>query len=171
MHGSQPESHIKSWLLDRQSLTKRLKERSRRSFRVRVDRQQWQRPRYNERQVLGMPDRSIALVRTVHLLVDETPVVYARTVIPESTLTRKYGGLGGLGSRPLGEVLFANRTMKREQMTFSKIKRGQELYNEALRGVTDVCSDFWGRRSLSWLKNESLLLSEFFLPAINELKG
>ena len=118
-----------------------------------------------------MPDRSIALVRTVYLLVDDIPVVYARTVIPESTLTGKYGGLGGLGSRPLGEVLFADRTMKREQMTFSKIKRGQQLYSEALRGVTDVGSDFWGRRSLFWLKNERLLLSEFFLPAISKLQG
>ena len=131
---------------------------------MRVDRQQWERPRWNERQVLAMPGRSVALVRTVYLLVDDIPVVYARTVIPESTLTGKYGGLG---SRPLGEVLFADRTMKREQMTFSKIKRGQHLYTEALRGVADVCSVFWGRCSLFWFKNESLLLSEFFLPAIS----
>ncbi len=113
-HGSQPGPQIKNWLLDKQSLTKRLIERSSRSFHVRVDRQQWEHPLWNERRILGMPDPSVALVRTVHLLVDEIPVVYARTVIPRSRLTGKYGGLGGLGSRPLGEVLFADRTMRCE---------------------------------------------------------
>ncbi|VAW83650.1 Chorismate--pyruvate lyase [hydrothermal vent metagenome] len=167
----QPEPEIKIWLIDAQSLTKRLKAYSKHSFRVQLDSQQWERPLRSERQVLAMPDRGRALVRKVHLLVDETPVVYARTVIPEATLSGKYRGLGHLGCRPLGEVLFADPAMRRESMTFAQIKQGQALYDEAMVDMHQVSDAFWGRRSLFWLKKECLLVSEFFLPNINILEN
>jgi len=165
--GHQPEPDIKKWLIDTQSLTKRLKAYSKYSFRVRLDSQQWERPLWSERQALAMPDRGRALVRKVHLLVDETPVVYARTVIPEATLSGQYRSLGHLGCCPLGEVLFADPAMRRERMVFAQIKQGQSLYNEAMVDVNPVNDIFWGRRSLFWLKKESLLVSEFFLPNTN----
>ena len=168
--GERPEPAIASWLVDNQSLTKRLKARSKHSFRVRLDSQRWERPLWNERQALTMPDRGVALVRKVHLLVDDIPVVYARTVIPEATLSGKYRGLGSLGCRPLGEVLFADPVMRRESMAFAQVKQGQNLYDEAMVGVDgDDCYSFWGRRSLFWLKQECLLVSEFFLPNMNRL--
>lgn len=163
----QPEPKIKNGLIDAQSLTKRLKACSKHSFRVRLDSQQWERPLWSERQVLAMPDRGRALVRKVHLLVDETPVIYARTVIPKATLSGKYRGLGHLGCRPLGEVLFADPVMRRESMVFSQIKPDQDLYDEAMVDVNQVSDAFWGRRSLFWLKKECLLVSEFFLPSMN----
>ncbi len=163
----QPEPEIKNWLIDAQSLTKRLKARSKHSFCVRLDSQQWERPLWSERQALAMPDRGRALVRKVHLLVDEVPVVYARTVIPAATLSGPYRGLGHLGCRPLGEVLFADPAMRRESMTFSQIKPGQGLHDEAMIDVNQVNDAFWGRRSLFWLKKECLLVSEFFLPNTN----
>ncbi len=172
--GSQPEPAIKVWLADKQSLTQRLKAHSQHRFRVHLDSQQWARPLWNERQMLAMPDRSVALVRKVHLLVDELPVVYARTVIPKATLSGQYRGLGHLGCRPLGEVLFADPAMRRERMAFSLIKPGQALFDEAMAGIDSSWIDlnqkkngFWGRCSLFRLKRKCLLVSEFFLPDMN----
>ena len=75
-----------SWLLDPSSLTLRLQHACGGNFSVQVLSQHWSNPAADEARLLGLGRGERVLVRQVHLLCDGQPWVFARTVIPASTL-------------------------------------------------------------------------------------
>ena len=118
-----------------------------------------------------MRSREVALIREVFLYCDDEPWVFARTVIPRSTLTGKQKYLANLGSRPLGAVLFADPNMRRDHFEVACMRPEELLYTHANQLHTDQNNidgpDFiWGRRSAFYLSNKPLLVNEIFLPAI-----
>lgn len=153
---------IQSWLFDPASLTARLKQKCATGFRVEVLSQANQRPRLDEFRVLGMETGSHALVRQVRLCCGGACWVYARTVIPFATLRGKRRIYANLGARPLGAMLFADRTMQRDEvmvtsLTGDKLPKGLGL---------EANDTVWGRRSVFRVGGRPLLVSEYFLPAL-----
>lgn len=161
-----------SWLFDAASLTQRLRQICQGRFQVRVVSQQRVRPLRDERIALHMRDHEHALVRMVYLLCDGEPWVFARTVIPLRTLSGAQRRLGRLGTRPLGEMLFADRSMRRSAVAVAQIAPGSRLFALIAAGAGTVnlaqsLQSIWGRRSVFYLQDKPLLVSEIFLPAIN----
>jgi chorismate lyase len=159
---------LTAWLLDPASLTRRLKGLCTGKFRVRVLSQARGRPRLDEAQALGMRCGGLALIRQVQLLCDEHPLVYARTVIPVSSLKGRLLRLARLGTRPLGAMLFADRGMRRGVVELARIRPGETLYADAVRDSGQTRSEIWGRRSIFRLAHKPLLVSEIFLPGFPE---
>lgn len=158
------------WLFDPASLTRRLKAACVNGFRVEVISQGWERPMLNEELRLGMRSGRHALVRQVHLYCKNTPWVFARTVIPKTTLTGKQRHLANLGSRPLGAVLFADPNMHRDEVEVACIRKGQKIHDYATARMRKQPPHIWGRRSVFYLDNKPLLVSEIFLPDILKFK-
>jgi len=154
------------WLYDPASLTARLIAACNQTFRVQVLSQDWGTPFQNEIKRLGMRARNKALIREVYLYCGDTPWVFARTVIPRSTLTGKQKYLANLGSRPLGAILFADPHMHRDQFEVACIEQGEYLYTAATRANQKKPKQIWGRRSAFYLSKKPLLVNEIFLPAI-----
>jgi len=154
------------WLLDPASLTRRIQSTCGGRFRVEVLEQGWARPQHNEMKVLGMRDNQWALVREVRLLCDESPWVFARTVIPRTTLTGPRRRLAHLRNRPLGAVLFADPTMERGPVEIARLTPCDRLYPLAMRAVAAPPVAIWGRRSGFTRAGFPLLVSEIFLPDI-----
>ncbi len=154
------------WLFDPASLTSRLIAACDGQFRVRVMSQSWGTPLFNELKRLEMRSREVALIREVFLYCDDEPWVFARTVIPRSTLTGKQKYLANLGSRPLGAVLFADPNMRRDHFEVACMRPGELLYDHANQLHTDKPDFIWGRRSAFYLSDKPLLVNEIFLPAI-----
>ncbi len=148
----------RSWLTDSGSLTKRLIELSDGDFRVEVVRQGWQRPTRSEAKALGMGSREKALIREVQLIGNDQPWVYARTIIPATTLTGRHRTLKLLGNRSLGSLLFSDRSMRRGPLQISRLK------------LSDDKTPVWARRSLFYLADKPLLVCEVFLPALQRVK-
>lgn len=159
-------AHLRPWLLDRASLTRRLQEHCPGRFAVEVLAQGWRRPMRNEVLALGTRRTTRALVREVRLLCHGEPLVFARTVIPAATLQGRRRRLGRLGSRPLGAVLFADPSMRRGELELSCMGPGQRLFDTATRGLAARPQAIWGRRSLFFLGERPLLVQEIFLPAV-----
>ena len=151
------------WLLDGSSLTRRLQQHCTGRFSVQVLRLGWMRPMLNEARTLGVPYQQTALIREVHLLCDGQPWVFARTVIPLSSLRGKLRRLLGLGNRPLGAVLFADPHMRRSPIEVAQIHHGESLYLDATKRHPSQHA-IWGRRSVFHLGGAPLLVSEIFLP-------
>lgn len=158
-----PDAALRDWLLDTGSLTRRVQQACAGRFRVRVEVQGWGRPRLDEYRALGLRFGRIALIREVHLLCDERPWVFARTIIPVTTLRGRQRRLAHLGSRPLGAVLFADPHMQRGPVEVTRIPPGSLLYAAASRGLKRRPADIWGRRSVFSLGGKPLLVSEFFI--------
>lgn len=159
------------WLLDTASLTLRLQQLCPGCFEVRVLSQQWGRPHLHEVHALGMRRNRNAIIRQVQLLCNGTPWIYARTVIPVSSLRGRLKRLARLGTRPLGAVLFADPGMRRGGVELARILPGDALYQAALGASCRSVQPIWGRRSVFTLAKRPLLVSEVFLPAFPATSG
>lgn len=167
MFGQVPDG-VLHWLLDRASLTQRIVSTCPGRFRVKVLAQHWARPMTNEARALGMAPSGHALVRQVQLLCDETPWVYARTIIPRSTLTGGERRLAYLKSRSLGAMLFADPTMRRSEVQISRVTPRDKLYGIVAGQLEQSPEILWGRRSVFTVSNKPLLVSELFLPVVED---
>ena len=94
---------VQIWLRDEGSLTRRVIQAcGEGTFRVRLLHQGWGNPLYSERQVLRLRRGETTLIREVELLCDERPWVFARTLIPATSLKGSARRLTQLGEKPLG---------------------------------------------------------------------
>lgn len=156
------------WLLDTESLTHRVRQACGGRFRVRVLSQGWGRPRRSEARVLKLRHSERCLVREVQLLCDERPWVFARTIIPVTTLSGPHRRLARLGSRPLGAVLFADPSMRRGAVQIAAITARHGVFARATCTLTHRPAQIWGRRSVFHVGGKPLLVSEIFLPGIKQ---
>ncbi len=152
------------WLFDPGSLTRRLRQCCPNQFRVRVLWQGWSRPDRDEAGILRLRQDALAWTREVQLLCGDQAWVFARTLIPAVTLRGRARRLTRLGSRPLGEVLFTDRKVRRGPMQIARIVAGQCLHRRAFAGFGKIPEAVWGRRSLFRMDGRPLLVCELFLP-------
>lgn len=157
------------WLLDEKSLTKRIKKNCVTQFRVKVIKQRWVLPDQSERLLLKLPIRQKVLLRQVVLFCGTSPVVFAHSLIPLATLRGEHRRLACLQTKPLGQYLFSKHYLKRSQFECAKLSVAMPFYH-FLQKHYAINQTVWGRRSLFLLKNKQLLVSEYFLPQIRDLK-
>jgi len=164
---------VAEWLFDADSLTKRLRQAGGGDFRVSLLKQRFERPLLCERRALGLDDRAIALVRQVHLYCAGEVKVYARTVMPLSVLHGSSRGLARLGGRPLGEMLFRDKSMRRSSMQVARVDEGDLFHDWGVACVETgaVVGQVWGRRSVFRLSGRPLLVNEIFLPPLPKSIG
>ena len=153
-------------MLDSGSLTARLRRAcdGRFSVRVLVQGRGW--PLLSEARRLGMRRGEAAVLREVELLCDGRCWVYARTVIPASSIRGSMRRLLGLGSRPLGEVLFSDRRVHRGGVELARIRPHQALFTTATAHLEECPPELWGRRTLFQFAARPLLVNEVFLPSV-----
>jgi len=157
---------LRSWLFDQTSLTARLQHYcGQHGFRVQLFTQRRDAVTHLEARSLGLTSRRLALVRQVYLLCGEQVVVFARTIIPLSSLKGRQRRLANLGQRSLGAVLFADKSMRRGNLEIVRVEVKRRPSPAALAQF-EPGTVLWGRRSKFTLNGHQLLVSEFFLPAL-----
>ena len=164
LHTVSVPQDIAVWLDDQGSLTKALVEACDGQFRVAVQFQDWGDASEGERQLLAMPAGQKAMLREVDLLCNEQPWVFARTVIPEASLSGRAAELVQLGSKPLGAVLFSDPDTRRRTVEIARLSPSHGLYAAACAHLEDKPSEVWGRRTLFEYAGKPILVNEIFLP-------
>ncbi len=122
------------------------------------------RPSRDEARALSLRLDAWTWVREVQLLCSDRPWVFARTLIPPPTLNGRGRRLTRLGTRPLGEVLFADPGAHRGPVEIARIVAGQTLHQRAFTGFVEPPDPIWGRRSVFRIDGRPLLVCEIFLP-------
>lgn len=148
---------IRSWLLETGSLTQRAIDycQSRdNDFNVRVLKQENNCPADSEAVLLNMKAEELGLIREVLLNCGSNAIIFARTIIPFSTMSGKHEELNSLGNKPLGEYLFSQSDMTRMPLELSFYENPSNK------------QQFWARRSVFLLNNNPLLVYEVFLPQL-----
>lgn len=153
----------RTWLLDTGSLTARLRTICGVQFAVHVVSQSWGKPFRSEQRNLGCERGPWSFIREVYLQCDRESMVFARTVVPATTLNKGQRRLLRLGSKPLGELLFRDRQMERDGIEVTYLTAADALYHRAL-GPAGSAGGLWGRRCVFRLNGQPLLVNEIFLP-------
>lgn len=147
----------RSWLLDRRSLTAQLRRLSGGDFAVQLRSQTIAVPNRSEQRQLRLAPRQRAMIREVVLTGGGSAWVFARTVVPLSTLVGPLRQLRRLGGQPLGEALFAQPSLRRS---------GFEIAD--CRHWSGEAPAHWGRRSRFTVAGRPLLVAEIFLDPFAE---
>lgn len=156
-----PSTRLQTWLLDGGSLTAKLIKLSHGEFRVQVLQQVRGRASRSEALALNIGFHERCLIREVILRGHNQPWVFARSVLPLSSLTGSLYHLRKQGTRPLGAFLFSQPHLKRSPIALGLIRRHHAYLPAALMGETPI----WGRRSIFSIDDKPLLVSEVFLPS------
>lgn len=142
-----PET-LKSWLTDPGSMTARLKQHCR-DFNIEVLQQEWQVSFIKEAEILSIQPQELCLIREVIIYCDGIATIFGRTVMPKALFQDQYKDLQNLDATPIGEILFSDPSTRRSAFEYAKIEiAGNILY---------------ARRSVFYLSNQPLLLTEIFL--------
>lgn len=153
-----------SWLYESGSLTQRLRGCYGNAVAVNVLLQQWMTPFLSERRLLKQVEHRYCLIREVMLHADGKPLILARTIIPAGTLKVAHSNLSQLGTRPLGEVIFACPELERVAMDITLTR--PSLWTQAASAAARIEQPVWGRRTVYAIGPRHMAVSEFFLPGI-----
>jgi len=153
------DPNVRCWLLDDGSLTGRLIDQQRGRFEVLRLYQGWEVPLASERRLLQIGHRQLAIIREVALQQGDNAVVFARSVLPISSLTGSLAHLRRLQNRPLGAILFKNAAMRRSPFEVARI--GGDCADIPARRHQQ--GDGWARRSRFSIQGANLMVSEVFL--------
>lgn len=166
-NGVNPPLEMRSWLIDRTSLTVKLIRRST-QFRVQRIRQSRGMSLQDEYGVVRLPRRIQVREREVLLRCDERPVVYAHTIVPLAASASDWPFFNTLGERSLGTTLFGDPAVERGALQFARLYPHHPLVRRACEaiGVDDIACPLYARRCLFQRRNGLLLVTEVFLPTI-----
>ena len=95
--------------------------------------------------MLGALKNQVFIVREVELIGSQKPVVFARSLIPQTEDTKS---ILKIGSKPLGEILFNDPLIKRGHLEVGNF------------------NTTWARRSTFTIGTTKLLVSEIFLEIL-----
>ena len=138
--------NIKSWLIEKGPITKRIK--SEESFKLNLIKDEISAVDDSEKKFLEESSDKIK-VREVILMGNNIPRVYAKSLIPIRTIENGFSRLGELGTKPLGDILFEKEIFKKTDVVYAQFQ--------------DKDSIFWGRKTKYIVKNMPLSVMEVFL--------
>ena len=141
------KKNILDWLEEEGSITSRISSHA--EFKLEILNDDFGVAEAEEYIALEIPPEEVR-IREVVLYGDLVPLVYARSIIPELTASKGYPGLGTIGSKPLGDLLFQSEL-------FIKIRREFAQFQTSSKEVV------WGRRTYYLVRGYPLSVMEVFL--------
>lgn len=163
------------WLTAGGSLTARLKAHSQ-DFRVQCLHQRVARCLSDEAAAIGLHRPGRVWEREVLLRCDNTPVVFAHTVVPMSATAADWPLFSALGERSLGTTLFGDPQVRRGVLEFARLREEHPLAQRAAAAlglehkVLPQERILYARRCLYRRRQGTLLVTEVFLPSVLDLK-
>jgi|TARA_B100001079_G_C16254571_1_gene444953 chorismate--pyruvate lyase len=153
------------FLFENGSLSRLIRDQFRGRFHIDLISESWCIAMKSEKKLLSLRDNETTFIRESYLSCNNKKLVYARTVIPRQTLKKQNQNLTRLGQKPLGEILFNNNKIYRENIKYAKIPLSDELHSKA-REYCNISSELYGRQSMFYIKNKPIIVIEVFLPDI-----
>ena len=162
---------LRRWLSAGGSLTARLRQLG--TVRVEVLAQGRRLLWPQEHQALGC---RAGHVREVVLRIDERPAVWARSCVPVGAVKGPWRAIRGLGTRPLAELLFAHRAVRRGPLQTAHWRTHGAASSHMSRQWSRVASGpdarhkpHWARHSLFHHHGQPLQVLEAFAPWLSKL--
>lgn len=163
------------WLCLPTSMTKKFKKHCQR-FTVRILYEGFAYGYPSEMRELALTKRQYVWIRETQLFGDGKLWMFARTAIPNTTLTGGELRLKFLGEHPLGHFLFTHHNMQRGPFEFAKVTANHHFYAPSVFIEDEIINAFpqgglqqrenpqvvLGRRSMFYLNNKPVLLTEVF---------
>ncbi len=150
------------WLTTSKSMTRRMKRRCKK-VNIEVLFSAWGRALPDECEKLQLLAREQVFIREIMMICDNEPWLYARTIIPQKALIGKFQRIKNLNNVPLGKVLYKDTSIKRTPFEVALIQPENPFCKKL-----EIKQAVWARRSMFIWRQKEILLSEIFLPKMQE---
>ena len=147
LKSSLKKQNILEWLNEEGSITAKISSDSK--FKLKILSDDIGNAEDEEYLALNIPSQKVR-IREVILYGDLVPLVYARSIIPNQTSSKGYPGLGSIGSKPLGDLLFQSELFIKTHREFAQFQ-------------TPDKEVVWGRRTHYLVRGYPLSVMEVFL--------
>ena len=158
------DPQVRSWLIGKGLLTVRLRAVCGDRFAFRLAGQSTALLDASQKLYLRSADLA-ALTRDVEMLCGDQVWVFARTLMPDSTLSI-HPWLGELGDSALGETLNDLSGVERSSYEYAWLPGGNSLADRALQHAGAKPAGLWARRSRIALRGAPMLVHELFMPGM-----
>lgn len=150
-------------LADDGSLTRRIRTACSGRFEVKVIDQEVIQPDEDERALLGLHEPDTALCRRVFLCCDDSPRIFAKTVIGrtdknEALIER----VSGLGTKSLGSILFKDPLAQKRMTHLARVGVDHSFFSGIKMINTFDQEELWVRRTLYDYEQGELMVYEAF---------
>ncbi len=115
----------------------------------------------DERQMLAIKPRQMAMVREIKMGNIDQAWLFARTVVPLKTLLGSARRICALDETPIGKILFGRQGAERKSM---KIELTSDLPKTLIDMDINIEHPLWERCSIFEFSAGPLMVSEIFLP-------
>ena len=159
-HKLQLTSSLTTWLTDNGSLTEKLKQLPG-TFHVQLLQQTKSFADDHEYDALGVAKQSV-WIREVLLHVNQTPMVYARSILPVNQPPQSELHPVRLGTTPLGEVLFNHPHIAPKPIEVAHFSSTSPVAALNFK-LHNKSRPLWGRRRVFPVTDSAILVSEVFL--------
>ena len=153
---------VRRWIVICSSMTKYIEELVKQRVVVKVLREERGRIHFDEQRLLDSV-QSTGHVREITLNAGGRTLLVARTVFIARRL-RSNRKLRGLGSRPLGELLFSKGVAKWRQREFGRVTPRHPVSALIESAATRQSENSWARRTVFIFNACPILVTEVFLP-------
>ncbi|SMY09262.1 chorismate--pyruvate lyase family protein [Flavimaricola marinus] len=160
---------VRDWVALTSSMTARIGLVADSPIDVEVLRQTEAQLRPDEAGLLELSDGP-TVVREVCLSAEGLPLLVARTAVTSQKL-QAHPTIVKLGNKALGSLLFAGpKPCPYTAREFARLTEGDALFDlvRSRHSGAAAQSEYWARRTLFWLFDEPLLVTEIFLPELLE---
>lgn len=120
----------------------------------------------DEMACLGLSVRTPVWVREVVLSVDGVAMVAAHSIAPLRASRGVWQAMRSLGTRPLAELLYADRTVERSMLVSRRLTARHPLHRYAAHWVDAPAPTLLARRSIFVRGHAPLMVTECLLPAL-----
>jgi chorismate--pyruvate lyase len=141
------DESILDWLHEEGSITSRISSNT--SFKLEILNDGLGMAEQEEYIAIDIPSQEVR-IREVILYGDNKPIVYAKSIIPPLTSSEGYPGLGTIGSKPLGDLIFQSKLFISTNKSFAKFE-------------TSNGEIVWGRKINYLIKGHPFSIMEVFL--------
>ena len=139
-------NEIRSWLLEKGPITKRIKKNG--TFKLHLIQDKLSFVKQEDKDFIDCKSNEIKL-REVILFCENEPIVFAQTIIPFETISNGFKKLGNLGNKPLGDILFEKNIFTKDKVVYALFKNESGIY--------------WGRKAKYLVKGFKFSVMEVFL--------
>jgi len=149
--------NFKAWFCHTGSMTQKMREQAK-TIRVDVQTETYRSLSCEESRLLNHSQERDAFIREVLIHCDDQICLWARSVLSCQHSPRLFKAISALGNKALGSILFSDPTITRSPFEWGRLPENANEFEM-------TC---WGRRSVFSDPNESLCLTEIFLPPFHK---
>lgn len=114
-----------------------------------------------ERALLPIAPRELALVREIKMAKGDKDWMFARTVIPNSTLNGSARRIANLKDAPIGKILFGRNGAERVSLS---LELTDQFPTSLIQMELKLVHPLWRRQSIFEFDSGPILVTELFLP-------